>query len=469
MAYLSLTTVIPARADVASTVAAAVAAAPGDSRILRVPVYREFIADLETPVSTYLKLHDGATSSFLLETVEGGERLGRYSFVGSDPADTIRVGEGCPHSGDPLTVLETFLKQSRLVIPRGVKLPEFTGGAVGYVGYDCVRFFEPRTAGALTSQTDVLHIPDAVFLIANTVVVFDHVRHTIKIVGHASVSPTATVAEIDAAYAAACADIEGVLARLSRPLSFRLQAPPSSPLGKTQAAGGGAAAVASPSTGAPATGSLSESQPTFDWSAASNMGRAGYEGAVRSLQDHVVNGNIIQAVPSHRVSRALPPDVSAFDVYRQLRVVNPSPYMFFLHLSDDFQVLQQPALGRSSATGMSCIHRHLSLLQIVGASPEMLVRVDGKGMCFTHPIAGTRRRGADDKEDDELAAELLADEKERAEHIMLVDLGRNDLGRVASPGSVHVDSLMHVERYSHVMHIVTNREPHGCGMDASGA
>ena len=316
-------------------------------------MYREFIADLETPVSTYLKLHDGATSSFLLETVEGGERLGRYSFVGSDPADTIRVGEGCPHSGDPLTVLESFLKQSRLVIPRGVKLPEFTGGAVGYVGYDCVRFFEPRTAGALTSQTDVLHIPDAIFLIANTVVVFDHVRHTIKIVGHASVAPTASVAEIDTAYATACADIEGVLARLSRPLSFRLQAPPSSPIGKTQAAGGGAAAAhpSSPTAlpvplavASPTRSSLSEPQQTFDWDAASNMGRAGYEGAVRSLQEHVVNGNIIQAVPSHRVSRALPPGVSAFDVYRQLRVVNPSPYMFFLHLSDDFQVLK-PTTG----------------------------------------------------------------------------------------------------------------------------
>lgn len=336
MSYLSLTNVVPPRAEVVATVAAAVAAAPGDARTLRVPVYREFIADLETPVSTYLKLRDGATSSFLLETVEGGERLGRYSFVGSDPDDVLRVGDGCALTGDPLTVLEAFLRQSRLVVPAGIKLPEFTGGAVGYVGYDCVRFFEPRTAANLSTQADVLRIPDAVFLIANTVVVFDHVRHTIKIVAHCSVAPAAGAGELEASYAAACESIETVLERLSHPLAAHLRAPapPGSPVAKA-APTGAAARQAVPAE--------------FDWSAASNMGRAGYEEAVRSLQTHVVSGDIIQAVPSHRVSRELPPGVSAFDVYRQLRVVNPSPYMFFLSLGEDFQVGRGRRRGGSYA------------------------------------------------------------------------------------------------------------------------
>lgn len=317
MSYLSLSGVVPSADVVVETVIATVAALPDDDRIIRVPVYREFIADLETPVSTYLKLREGATSSFLLETVEGGERLGRYSFVGSDPSHVLRVGDGCEHTGDPLAVLEAFLKRSRLVVPATTKLPEFTGGAVGYVGYDCVRFFEPRTAANLERQANVLHVPDAVFLIANTVVVFDHVRHTIKIVAHCNVNPTSGDAEIRSAYTDACLDIERVLDRLSRPLASRLR--PS-------------AADSSPArTAAPP-------RVPLDWDAVSNMGRTGYEGAVRSLQEHIVNGDIIQAVPSHRTSRVLPAGVSAFDVYRQLRVVNPSPYMFYLSLSEDFQV-----------------------------------------------------------------------------------------------------------------------------------
>ena len=316
---LSLSGVIPSIEAVAETIEAA--KIPGDVRVIRVPVYREFIADLETPVSTYLKLRDQATCSFLLESVEGGERLGRYSFVGSHPSEVIKVGDGCPQEGDPLKVLEEHLKQSRLVVPVGVKLPEFTGGAVGYVGYDCVRFFEPRTADNLASQANVLQIPDAVFIIANTVVVFDHVRHTIKIVAHCSVHPSGDAADVRASYDAACVDIEGVLERLAHPLASRLRSPPMSPPGKSTLPSASASTVAA-----------------YEWDTASNMGREGYESAVRSLQEHIVNGNIIQAVPSHRVSRVLPEGVNAFDVYRQLRVVNPSPYMFFLSLSDDFQV-----------------------------------------------------------------------------------------------------------------------------------
>ena len=345
------------------------------------PVSRELAADLETPVSAYLKVREG-DYSFLLESVEGGERLARYSFIGANPRRVIRTGPGEEHEGDPLIPLEAALAGLRAVELPG--LPRLTGGAVGYVAYEAVRHFEPRVPA---NEADPVGIPEAMFLLCDSLVVFDHIRHTIRVVAHCRLD-----GDVDASYRRAAETIDAIAARLERPLS--------APVEDVAAAGEGARGV-------------------------SNTGREGYELMVERIRADVIAGEIIQAVPSQRIRR--PVSAHPFTIYRQLRTVNPSPYMFYLDLGG---------------------------FQIVGASPEMLVRVED-GVVTTHPIAGTRPRGATPEEDDALAAELLADEKERAEHIMLVDLGRNDVGRVAVPGSVRVDQLMDVERYSHVMHIVS--------------
>ena len=345
------------------------------------PVSRELAADLETPVSAYLKVREG-DHSFLLESVEGGERLARYSFIGANPRRVIRTGPGEEHEGDPLIPLEAALAGLRAVELPG--LPRLTGGAVGYVAYEAVRHFEPRVPA---NEADPVGIPEAMFLLCDSLVVFDHIRHTIRVVAHCRLD-----GDVEAEYRRAAETIDAIAARLERPLS--------APVEDVAAAGEGARGV-------------------------SNTGREGYELMVERIRADVIAGEIIQAVPSQRIRR--PVSAHPFTIYRQLRTVNPSPYMFYLDLGG---------------------------FQIVGASPEMLVRVED-GVVTTHPIAGTRPRGATPEEDDALAAELLADEKERAEHIMLVDLGRNDVGRVAVPGSVRVDQLMDVERYSHVMHIVS--------------
>ena len=345
------------------------------------PVSRELAADLETPVSAYLKVREG-DHSFLLESVEGGERLARYSFIGANPRRVIRTGPGEEHEGDPLIPLEAALAGLRAVELPG--LPRLTGGAVGYVAYEAVRHFEPRVPA---NEADPVGIPEAMFLLCDSLVVFDHIRHTIRVVAHCRLD-----GDVEASYRRAAETIDAIAARLERPLS--------APVEDVAAAGEGARGV-------------------------SNTGREGYELMVERIRADVIAGEIIQAVPSQRIRR--PVSAHPFTIYRQLRTVNPSPYMFYLDLGG---------------------------FQIVGASPEMLVRVED-GVVTTHPIAGTRPRGATPEEDDALAAELLADEKERAEHIMLVDLGRNDVGRVAVPGSVRVDQLMGIERYSHVMHIVS--------------
>ena len=347
-----------------------------------VPVYREVAADLETPVSAYLKVRAGR-HSFLLESVEGGERLARYSFIGATPYRVIRTGRGEREEGDPLAVLEQELAGLRAVeLP---ELPRLTGGAVGYVGYEAIRHFEPRVPA---NEDDPIGIPEAMFLLCDSMVVFDHIRHTIRAVAHCRLD-----GNIEASYRQAAATIDGIVARLGQPLALPVEEVDA--VARTSARG------------------------------TSNVGREGYELMVERIREDVIGGEIIQAVPSQRIRR--PTSVHPFTIYRQLRTVNPSPYMFYLDL-DGFQV--------------------------VGASPEMLVRVED-GVVTTHPIAGTRPRGATPEEDDALAEELLADEKERAEHIMLVDLGRNDVGRVAEAGTVQVDQLMEIERYSHVMHIVS--------------
>ncbi|MCC7363571.1 MAG: anthranilate synthase component I [Dehalococcoidia bacterium] len=355
----------------------------GDGNI--VPIYREVAADLETPVSAFLKVRQ-SPYAFLLESVEGGERLARYSFIGTSPYRVIRTGPGQEYEGDPLVPVQEELDRYREVRLPG--LPQLTGGAIGYVAYDAVRHFEPRMA---REQDDPLGIPESMFLFSDTMVVFDHLRHSIKVMAHCRLD-----GDIDAAYRQAAFQIDSIRERLANPT---VPLPPEEVADVVRGSNG---------------------------SGASNQGREGYEMMVEKIREYIIAGDCIQVVPSHRITRKTA--VHPFNIYRQMRMVNPSPYMFYLELGD---------------------------FQIIGASPELLVRVED-GVVTTHPIAGTRPRGANDDEDAAIAEELLADEKERAEHIMLVDLGRNDIGRVAKPGTVQVDSLMHIERFSHVMHIVSH-------------
>lgn len=442
MSSLSLGPLFPPVASVISALRGSCRAAPLPNVF---PVFREFIADLETPVSTLLKVrahfavgaHPG--HCFLLESVEGGERVARFSFVGAGPSRVLVCGGSSTDAigGDPLVALERVLRESRLLDVPGVSLPAFTGGAVGFVGYDCVRFFEPRVAPAIEAQPRALDLPDAFFLLVDTVVIFDHVRHTIKVVSHGRLpdgwgagSVEEDEAAVVTAHAAAASEIEAVARCLAGPVPssalFPQPAAPSLSLLRPAELSPPRRVGATP----PADGA-DRATPALNWLAGSNMGKEGYEGAVSSLRENIKNGDIIQAVASQRISLEIPPGcaASALDIYRQLRILNPSPYMFYLECGDG--------------------------LTVVGASPEMLVKVERSGAVTTHPIAGTRRRGATPEEDAALAAELLADTKERAEHIMLVDLGRNDIGRVSAPGTVKVTSLMQVERYSHVMHIVS--------------
>jgi len=265
-------------------------------------------------------------------------------------------------------------------------LPRFCGGAVGYLGYDTVRYVEHLPH----SPPDDRHLPDLAFALYDRMVVFDHIHHTIKVIAHCRLD-----GDVESAYRQAAFQIDAIVERLENPTV---------PLPHQDIA-----AVLR-------TNSQAES----------NVGREGYELMVEKIREYIIAGDAIQVVPSQRLRR--PTAVHPFNIYRQLRTINPSPYMFYLDLGG---------------------------FQVVGASPELLVRVED-GIVTTHPIAGTRPRGATPEEDERLAAELLADEKERAEHIMLVDLGRNDVGRIAERGSVQVESLMNVERYSHVMHIVSN-------------
>ena len=408
-----------------------------------IPVYREVLADMETPVSVYRKIARG-THSFLLESVEGGERLARYSFIGTEPRLTVRLHEGLAtvttadgqvresRFSDPLDfVRELLAPYAPVPLP---DMPRFQGGAVGYLAYECVRYFEDLPA----PERDDLGLADAVLMLADTLVVFDHVKHRMRVISHADLTGGAV---LDDAYECAVARINEVTSRLRsappagdaalpRPLatgsSFApTSRPGASPLDPQQLQPAGQVGVRE-----------AQQPPTIE----STFSREMYEAAVGHAKEYISDGDVIQVVPSQRLSR--PVGASPFSVYRALRAVNPSPYMYFLELDD---------------------------VHIVGASPEMLVQVED-GIVRTRPIAGTRPRGKTEQEDKELAADLLADEKERAEHIMLVDLGRNDVGRVAAPGSVTVTTLMDVERYSHVMHIVSQVEGRlrdGCdGYDA---
>ena len=352
-----------------------------------VPVYREANADLETPVSAYLKIARGPYS-FLLESVEGGERLARYSFIGTEPYRTLLMGPGQPGGiGDPLVPVQKELAQFRPVAVEG--LPRFLGGAVGYISYECASYFEPRVPRA---RSNPLALPEALFLFTDTMLVFDHLRHKIQVVSHAHLD-----GDVERAYQQAVERIDRLIERLDQPM------PPQS---------------------------LREGPSGKPRQARSNVTQEQYHDMVRQAREQIVAGEIIQVVPSQRLKR--PTSAAPFDIYRSLRAVNPSPYMYYLHL-DDFY--------------------------IVGASPELLVRVE-EGQVATHPIAGTRPRGQTDAEDQALERELRGDEKERAEHTMLLDLGRNDIGRVSRPGTVQVTQMMDVERYSHVMHLVSHVTGH---------
>lgn len=356
-----------------------------------VPLFRQLTADTLTPVSAFCKIQEGE-HAFLFESVVGGERLGRYSFLGAGPflrftahGNQIRLrgtrNEDFTHP-DPLQFLEELLNQYRA--PQVPGLPRFAGGAVGFAGYDTVRYVE-RLPHAPPDDRD---LPDLSFAFYDRMVIFDHITKTIAVVAHAHVDPQ----RLRECFDAACHKIDRLVERLQQGVAD-LQLTDIEPLGE----------VSIPYT--------------------SNFTRDGFEAAVERCKEYIRAGDIFQVVLSQRLTtetRARP-----FDIYRTLRVVNPSPFLFYLK------------------TPESCL---------IGSSPEIMCRCEA-GQVTIRPLAGTRPRGKTPTEDDRLAAELLADPKERAEHIMLVDLGRNDVGRIANFGSVELSSVLSVERYSHVMHL----------------
>ena len=358
-----------------------------------IPVYREILADVETPVSVLMKLQN-KEHVYLLESVEGGEKWGRYSFLGTDAGVVFKVqGDKVvidekgristrEHQGNPLNFLRELLNRYKPVSLSG--LPRFYGGAVGYLGYEMVRYFEKLPP----SPPDDLNLDEAVFVISDSLMIFDNVRHTIKVVACAY---TEEADSLEDSYAASCQKIEAMIETI--------------------------AAAASHKT-IEATGN----EVNFK----SNILPEQYKAAIEKAKEYIVAGDIIQVVLSQRFEtdcRSNP-----IDLYRALRFINPSPYLFFLKMDD---------------------------LTLIGSSPEVMVRKE-EDTVELRPIAGTRKRGTTEQEDRSLSDELLSDDKERAEHVMLVDLGRNDLGRVAQTGTVQVNQYMVVEKYSHVMHLVSN-------------
>ncbi len=372
-----------------------------------IPVYRQLLADHLTPVSAFEVLGRDA-HAFLLESVIGGEKIGRYSFIATAPSMIYSAMQGKAliasggqgrefDTADPLADLQSLMPP--LKYHREKSLPAFTGGLVGYAGYDTIRYYESEKLTA--PPKDDRRLPDVQFGLYGELVIFDHVDKTIKVVANATVgneksSPAnpPTTEQIEASYRDACRRVDSLVQRL--------QQPPRSGLGEIDPT-------------APLTLKYE-----------SNFTQESFEAAVRAGQEYIKAGDIFQFVPSQRLR--VPSDANPLDVYRALRVINPSPFMFYL---------KSP----------QCT--------LIGSSPEILCRVED-GLVTSRPLAGTRRRGATEAEDKALEKELLADPKDRAEHIMIVDLHRNDVGRVSKIGSVVVSDVMTVERYSHVMHITTN-------------
>ncbi len=369
-----------------------------------VPVYRQLLGDHLTPVTAFEVLGRDA-HAFLLESVVGGEKIGRYSFIATAPSTVYTATQGnaaIQQAGrtirefkttDPLGDLAALMPAKRYA--RDPHLPAFTGGLVGYAGYDTARYYEADQLKQ--APKDDRGLPDVLFGVYNELVIFDHVDKTIRVVANASKSAVGGgQSAVEASYADACRRVDSIVQRLSQPTVAKL-------------------------------GEIDPEQPlTMPY--VSNLSQHQFEEAVRAGLEYIKAGDIFQFVPSQRLR--VQSDAQPFEVYRALRIINPSPFMFYL---------KSPA----------CV--------LIGASPEILCRVqDGK--ITSRPLAGTRRRGSSEAEDARLETELLADPKERAEHIMLVDLHRNDIGRVAKVGSVRIDDVMHVERYSHVMHITSNVE-----------
>jgi anthranilate synthase component 1 len=344
-----------------------------------IPLRQTFIDDCQTPVSAFLKLREPLAPAFMLESADQG-RVGRYTFIGYRPRKVLRWSLGDP--GDPYALAAAEV--GGYSVPDLPGLPPFAGGAVGMFAYDLVRTVEPLGE----PNPDPIGVPDLALMMTDALVVFDHLQHTITVIANVY-----TDEDLEASYRRALETIAEVRWRLDRPV---------------------------PATAARTGGE--RPRPVFE----SNMTRAGFEANVARIIEYVHAGDAFQVVPSQRWSA--PVDVEAFSIYRGLRAVNPSPYMYFVDFGD---------------------------FEIAGASPEPLITVSGRRVS-TRPIAGTRPRGRSVEEDLRMADELLADEKERAEHVMLVDLGRNDLGRVCEYGSVVVESFMAVESYSHVMHIVSS-------------
>ncbi|GAB4317008.1 MAG: anthranilate synthase component I [Candidatus Sumerlaeia bacterium] len=373
-----------------------------------IPVYREVLADMETPVSAFRKLDEGSEFSFLLESVEQGEWLGRYSFLGADPKVLLK-GKGDEVElyldgdyrssrrsfGTPLEALRRLMRRYRPV--PDPHLPPFLGGAVGYISYDAVRYFERIPE----KNPDDLLIPDVFFMITDSIVIFDHIHHKMLIVANAHVERDA-----GKAYDEAVHKIALISEKLKSLMADRLQ-------GRDEDDDDNPKRAPRPGTSA---------------EIGSNFTRDEFEAVVRRCKEYIYAGDAFQIVVSQRLHREM--NCNPFDIYRALRAVNPSPYMFYLKFRD---------------------------LQLIGSSPEILVRLEGDRVTL-RPIAGTRPRGTGREEDLALERDLLSDHKERAEHIMLVDLGRNDVGRVCRFGTVRVSDLMTIERYSHVMHIVSNVE-----------
>jgi len=362
-----------------------------------IPVYRELLADLETPVSAFLEIGQGEYS-YLLESVEGAESVARYSFLGSSPSlifkskgKNIEIIQGERvkkfKSSDPLGEIKRLMQQYKFVPVEG--LPRFCGGLVGFMSYDMVGFFEqiPDT------NPDDLNLPDCLFLLTDTILIFDHTKGVIKIINNVYLKDRKSKKKVARAYEEAIGKIEKVAARLKKSSLNKSAKPSAAPRTKIKVK--------------------------------SNLSREKFTKIVKKAKDYIREGEIIQAVLSQRFSLKF--STSPFDIYRALRSINPSPYMFYLKLKD---------------------------FCLAGSSPELFVRCE-EGNVAVRPIAGTRARGKDARQDKELITQLLADPKERAEHIMLVDLGRNDIGRVCIYGSVEIAELMAIEKYSHVMHIVS--------------
>ncbi|PVI05857.1 anthranilate synthase-like protein component I [Periconia macrospinosa] len=368
-------------------VLAAAAKSPNPPNL--VPVFSSISAEFLTPSSIYLKISARSNSklSFLFESAATTETIGRYSFVGADPRKVLKTGPGHGEEKDPLPILEKELAKSVVATVPSIQLPPMTGGAVGYVGYDCVKYFEPKTRR--DDVKDVLGVPESVFMLFDTIVALDHFAQVVKVITYVQVPEN--LDDLEKAYGEATATLRKYVTILKEK-----EVP------------------------------MPEQVPIVEGNEyKSNIGQEGYEAHVKKLKEHINVGDIIQAVPSQRFAR--PTSLHPFNIYRHLRNVNPSPYLFYVDC-DEFQ--------------------------IVGASPELLVKEE-LGRIITHPIAGTVKRGKTMREDAALAEELANSIKDRAEHVMLVDLARNDINRVCDPLTTRVDKLMVVQKFSHVQHLVS--------------